>query len=1387
TVKMYCNHILTNALDSVTKTLYVADTKIKSLFNRDTLICGPVNMIVISKGFNIDNEYRWNDNHFVYYRAIKNPGTYWLEVKERNGCVYRDTLLVANGEIPEPNLSVNYDVFCLNRSKSVQFKNHSKSKDSIDYYRWDFGDSIEYTTDTNVVLTHQFKKADTYPVLLRAQTKKGCYHDTFVFIEVLPAPKANFTFTVKDTCFGTNQIVLKNNTVINKNDHRRFKWTFSEGYNLSNNNPPGPRSYNSTGNYKVYLIYENTNGCIDTMVQNVSIVSDPVADFSVPSSIYCTLDTMPFNGTISTSVNKPLKYDWLFADNTTSTDSIAKKAFTTTGNTTIRLAVESPKGCKDTMIKTILVNEKPKVDFVVNKDTQCLYGHNFDFTNTTKFSAGSLNYTWNLSNNTSSTDSNLLNVKFAQDSTYKVKLSTTTSVGCYAEKVKNVYLGAYPKAGFTISKDKQCFRGNAFNFTNQSTFKNAGLKSTVWNFDNGDTSHKTSINAYKYLTEDTFDVKMIVVSSLGCMDTLTKRVIVFPQAKSLFTINNNVQCSKNQKFVFTNQSTVKSGNLNFKWDFGDNKTSTDTNYIKQYNVPAQYNVKLIVGTDNNCPDTSSQSVTVNVSPNSVYNISNDKQCFKGNSFSFTNSSNIPTGTINSTKWLMDDGNEYNTINVSNHVYTTEDTFNVKLISVSDRNCQDTMTKMAITFAQPVIDFDIPNDTQCWQKNRFVIVNKTKLKYGVLTSLWNFGDNTSSNKYNPTDKVYPNTSASYVISYKAISDHGCRDSATRNIALLERPVSDFSINDSIQCFKGHLFSFTNKTTFSVMSTLSYWWDYDNGDNSTGFAPKTAVYPVPDKYNVQLISFSSLTNCFDTTYKTVIPAPHANVKFTVDKDSQCFRSNRFHFMDASTLDFGNMNYKWDFGDNTSSVDTSPYKSYKQDRAYNIKLVLTTNYGCTDSAYSSIGFYPNPFAGFNINDTAQCLNAQSFDLTNTSTLISGVMTYDWWMDDNSTFNSKDVIGKQFATDDVHNIRLAVATDQGCTDTMSRTVYLERTGNSDILLLENDSQCYKGNRFDFNRNSNNSKVNFVSYKWLYDDGQEANVSDPAAMSYKKDGDYNVQMITVSANGCNDTITKRITVHPHPVTSFTTADVCFPEPVKFTNTSSISKGSIGASYWNTGDGGKYKQFEPTHTYANAGTFNVELITESNYGCKDTLLKPNAVKVKAKPIANFEFSGLPITTPNHTRLQFKNLSSANANKFNWDFGNSTNSTDRDPIGEYGDTGTYWVELVAYTDEGCSDTFKLNTGKLIPDFAYFLPSAFSPNGDIHNQIYKGFATTYTFKFKMEIFNRWGEKLWETDDITQGWDGFYNGELCMEGAYLCRVQIVPFKGYMRTYEQMFMLMR
>jgi len=1386
-VKMYCKQIRTNFWDSVTKVLYVADTKIKSLLSsNDTLICDKIDFVEVSKNFNLDNEYKWNDRWPVYYRAIKAPFIYWLEVKERNGCTFRDTMTVRGGAFPKPSFTVSDTQFCFNSNKMVEFKNYSTSKDSIAFYRWQYESHDDTIYSKDSIIKHKFKSASDFPIILRAYTKKGCYYDTFVSINVKNSPKAKFSFTKKDTCFSTNGIFVKNETVINVNYHQRFRWRFSEGNNISNSNPNTLRTYLDTGVFNIKLIYDNNNGCSDTMTQFVHVKPMLKVDFEYPNGVYCSLDSIKLKSLTQTPYS-PIKNTWKFSDNTMLNQLSPIKIFTGRGTFNIKLISKSNVGCVDSISKSIFINGTPQVNFTVNKDTQCFNLHSFDFINTTAFNT-KLNYEWQLGDNSQSNDSNIYNKKYSLDSTYKITLKATTSVGCFNQISKIITIGKYPKSMFSFNAQKQCLRNNSFNYVNNSTIKKGSIKNYFWSLGDGSSSILKDVNNKKYLNDDTFNIRLISESDLGCFDTSFQKVVVFPKPKANFAINQNTQCYNGHVFNLKNNSTIKNEVLTYNWTLGDNSTSANKDVIKKYAQIGNFNVQLITKSENNCFDTTSiQTVTINPSPVAAFNILNDKQCFKNNKFDFIDNSTIASGNFSNHFWSMGNQQFRLSKDVQNFVYYSEDTFKVQLIVNSNFNCKDTINKKIITFAQPNLKFNIPKDTQCWQNNTFVMQNQTSLKYGQLFSKWDFGDNSTSSNYQPNEKKYPNSSGSYIVKYFANTEHNCIDSSIRRVSLLERPIADFSISDSILCFKNNSFSFFNNTTFSKMNSLSYNWDYGNGATSFGIMPQTINYSNAGFYKAELVVLSSLTNCFDTSHSNLIVSPEPKSSFTINKDSQCLRYNEFVFSNTSTIQFGNMNHFWVLDDGSKTNSLNLTKKFNNENNKNIKLISESNYACMDSLILPMGFYSTPIADFGINSVSQCLNNNSFDFSNQTFLAKGSYTQNWLASDASQSSNLNWVNKNFNLSDTQWIRFAIASNNFCTDTITKKVYIEKDKNITILSILDSVQCLRGNLFELDYKKANPKITIKSSNWNFGLTMNYNNINLIKHSFSAFGVYQILLSTVSDNNCFDTAIKQLNVKPHPVSEFSVLPVCFPNFSEFTNHSKITNGNIASQNWTFGDKTFSNQINPLKMYSSANDFDVTLENISDFGCRDTIFKPKYAIVYPKPKADFDYEKLPTINQDESRMQLNDKSSVFVNEFTWSINNNFESKNQNPLVLLRDTGKFIFGLVVKSDKGCLDTIQKIIGPVYPDFFFYLPNAFSPNNDLFNPEFKGIGTKFIYKFKMEIYNRWGEKVFESNDISKGWDGNYLGKPCMEGNYLVKVSIVPFNEPFKSFQQMLQLLK
>lgn len=297
------------------------------------------------------------------------------------------------------------------------------------------------------------------------------------------------------------------------------------------------------------------------------------------------------------------------------------------------------------------------------------------------------------------------------------------------------------------------------------------------------------------------------------------------------------------------------------------------------------------------------------------------------------------------------------------------------------------------------------------------------------------------------------------------------------------------------------------------------------------------------------------------------------------------------------------------------------------------------------------------------------------------------------------------------------------------------------------------------------NNSTSPATYLWQFGDGDSSSVTNPSH-PYTS-GNYIVNLYVTDSLGCKDTATQNLLIHPLPVADIVyTIDTCELSGVFSGNPSGASSYS-----WTFGDSTTGSGQSVSHTYAQSGNYTITLVVIDTNGCinSDTQL------VAPYSFAMADFSYL-IDTCNLAVL-FTNQS-INAITNNWNFGDITYSNSRDVIHNYSKPGTYTVTLVVNIGTGCEDD---TAQTLILDehiFAeYFIPNIFTPNDDGYNQRFEIKGIDFCGTFHIQIYNRWGELMYESDDITDGWDGYNHtsGGKVPDGVYF---YIITGKSVHRT---------
>lgn len=299
------------------------------------------------------------------------------------------------------------------------------------------------------------------------------------------------------------------------------------------------------------------------------------------------------------------------------------------------------------------------------------------------------------------------------------------------------------------------------------------------------------------------------------------------------------------------------------------------------------------------------------------------------------------------------------------------------------------------------------------------------------------------------------------------------------------------------------------------------------------------------------------------------------------------------------------------------------------------------------------------------------------------------------------------------------------------------------------------------------------TSWKWDFKDGFTSGLQNPS-YTYQKPGYYDVALTVKDINGCKETTTRPIKYYPVPTLILIDPDTtqgCQPLTINLNNLSA----PIDDSYtfdWDLGDGTKSDKLSPIHTYENEGVFSINLNLTSPIGCKTSASFPNIIKVKGSPTANYTYNPEKLSNFNQTAT-FTDASQK-AIKWSWQFGiGEGSSSNRNPVYTFRDTGVHQVRLIVTHQSGCTDTL-IKYIDVEPLVTYFLPNAFSPNFDGINEEFKGTGNLFGMTdFKMTIWNRWGERVFETKDPREAWNGRINnaGEVASEGVY---VYLVTFTG-------------
>ncbi|MBI2281986.1 MAG: PKD domain-containing protein [Bacteroidetes bacterium] len=1171
-----------------------------------------------------------------------------------------------------------------------------------------------------------------------------CYQtDT---IHVFPSPTVSYTQS--NVCEGLT-MNFANTSSISSGAISTYSWNFGDG--IGNANVASPSyTYGNVGQYPVTLTATSDFGCVDSITQMVTVL--PISTFT-QSLIECP----GFSVTVAANTYNTTG---IFTDTLTSANGCDSILTTDLTIKPISTFTQVLSGCQgfNVMVGTNTYNTTG-----IYTDT-LIAANGCDSILTTDLTIESIsNFTQVLSGCQG------FNVMVGANTYNTTGIFTDTLIatnGCDSILTTDLTINPQPTAAYTFTN--VCF-GTTTGFTDLSNGNGGTINQWAWDFtNNGSVDNATQNPTNGYASAGSYTVELLVTTTDGCKDSITRVVVVNPIPVADFTATT--ECLGNTT-TFTDASTVTTGSItNWAWDFGDTGTDATQNPTHIYTASGNFNTVLTVTSDSGCINNYNTNVTVYSNP--IASFTADEACLTLET-SFTDSSIPGDNPISIWDW---DFQNNGSVDISEQsptfIFPTSGIHNVNLYVEDSQGCNHD-TVLTITVSEnPIANFTYSNECFGTATTFTDLSSNNGGTTNIDTWQWDFDGNGSIDDATPNPTNTFPLAGTYQTELFVTSTLGCKDSMTIAVVVNPIPVANFTATS--ECFE-YTTTFTNTSTITTGTIAQNDWDFDDAIGTSALLNPTYIYGSSGTFNVELIVTSD-SGCTHSVIVpvTVYPKPTANF----DTTDVCLNIAA-QFTDQSIDNGGILNgWTWDF-ENDGVVDNSttqnPSHYYLAAGTYTIELIASTTDGCKDTINKTVTIHPMPVADFTYIDA--CFN-QDIVFTNISTVSAGTVdVWDWQFGDAQTSALEDPL-HNYASEGVYNVQLIVATNNNCSDTIIKNgievwpLPYVNFGPTSVCL--NDSTQFT----DSSTVSNIYTVNNnVTYSWDFADGIGTSNDQHPIYMYTTDGIFNATLTVTTDHNCENDTTLPVTVHPLPVVDFT-PDIqngCTPVYVTFTDLTDIQNtdGSfINEWDWDFNGDGITDNINPSPPYnftnpshSSVRDFDIRLITTSNFGCKDTLIKEDYIHSYPIPLASFMYWPNDEASIVDNDITFTDQSIIGS-VFNWDLGDGTLTTVQHPVHEYTDTGFYLVTLAIENVYGCRDTTQKYVN-IKPIYAIYIPNSFTPNGDNTNDYF--YVNGYGIKeLQMMIFNRWGEKLYDDIGVDQSWDGVYKGDLVPTDVYVYKVR-------------------
>lgn len=674
--------------------------------------------------------------------------------------------------------------------------------------------------------------------------------------------------------------------------------------------------------------------------------------------------------------------------------------------------------------------------------------------------------------------------------------------------------------------------------------------------------------------------------------------------------------------------------------------------------------------------------------------------------------------------------------------------------------------------------------------------------GMAFEVWIFRDGTAWKKKDPNagdiNDIFTiafDSAGVYQVELRAVTQSKCvfTSSPSNVVSVFPNPVAAIAADKTHGCAPLTV-NFTNASTGTAPGRGGWFYRLKNAAQYESLSSSAnASFTFENLSGSELIYevlyvAETADGCRDSAVQEIHASPGIQASFDVVPVNEGCSPLSLEFRNTAIKE--NVRYVWDWGDG-EPADTAFMEETRSHTFLNItesaiksyRITLTAEdlaSGCVTAAAKNVRVYPE----IRLDVAPDVIEGCSPLTVNFSNQTKGASDQQWYYrlkgDDDkfemtSTANPAYTLENTTTQDLIYEVVYEATNASGCS--ASQTFEIRVYPELRAFFTANPPQQSLPHRTVAIYNATNEGD--WAFEWDFGDGKPAmTVRDPGSYEYETYGIYEIKL-TVRNGMCASEHSRVIVIDPMPPIVDFDCDPprgCRPLTVRFRNLSSFA--DEDKFTWDFGDGqGISTAQNPVYTYNQPGVYSVTLTASNKSGSKVVKEKKYLIEVYDNPYARFEVRPSQVYIPDMP-VEVTNFTFG-GDTWHWDFGDGTTYSTYEPQHYYKKKGVYDITLIAGNNEGCYDTaFVRAAAEAVEGGRIKTPNVFTPNPDgptggilgqgSTNDVFLPLMEGVT-EFRMQIYNRWGELLFETTNKEIGWDGYYQGRLCPQDVYIYKIDL------------------